>query len=335
VLLGFALLLGACGDDSAVPPDAALPDGPRADAGIDAAVDATTDGPGLAQHHYVVNAIVVPQTVTQAGAFGFNLDGDSQNRVDNAFGQFLVTLSQQGIDVQSAVNLATTGGHSVELGSLGADDLVAANPATWRFFVGAPTSGPPNLSGGGMFTVAQNGAMMGTLDGSIAGGHLTAQVPAGSMARIPIKLGLVAGQAPIEFDLVGGHVAADVTANDCSNGRVGGGIAMADLANLVLPAWATAMNASITSACRTGAATGDYSNCDSNERSYLQMFDTAPMDGNISLAEVRNNSLVQTLLAPDVDLLDVAGGYNPTPGGTPDSISFGVGFSCASAIFSE
>src|SRR5262249_4555970 len=154
--------------------------------------------------HYVVSAIVVPQTQPQAASFGFNLDGDGQNRPDNAFGGFLATLAQQGIDVQSAVNIATTAGSSVELGSLGADDLVAAPLATWRFFVGQPTSGPPNLSGGGMFTVAPGGAMMGALDGAIVVGTLTAQVPAGSTARIPIKLGIVAGQPPIEFDLVGG-----------------------------------------------------------------------------------------------------------------------------------
>src|SRR5262249_12006862 len=110
---------------------------------------------------------------------------------------------------------------------------------------------------------------------------------------------------------------------------------MADLQNNFLPAWAAAIDASITSACRAGAATGDYTNCDQTSRSYLELFDTTPMDGNISASEVQNNQLVQTALTPDVDLLDSAGGYNPTPNGTPDAISFGVAFLCVNAIFTE
>ena len=54
------------------------------------------------------------------------------------------------------------------------------------------------------------------------------------------------------------------------------------------------------------------------------MFD-ANQDGVITEEELRGNAIIQSLLAPDLDLLE--------DDGVPESISLGVGFACVGATF--
>ncbi|HYC56807.1 MAG TPA: hypothetical protein VEL28_17885 [Candidatus Binatia bacterium] len=194
---------------------------------------------------------------------------------------------------------------------------------------------PPAFDGSDDFAVADDGAMLDELEGSIVDGSLVAELPLGSQARLPIQLALVPGQPALRLDLVGGQVAADVTASGCSSGRVGGAITAEDLQDKFLPDFAQAMDAHIPAQCRPGAATGDYSMCDLVSKSYLGLFDDDPRDGTITTAEVRDRDLVAGLIQPDVDLMDESGNYLPDAEGEPDSLSFGVGFDCVVAEFAE
>ena len=62
------------------------------------------------------------------------------------------------------------------------------------------------------------------------------------------------------------------------------------------------------------------------------LFD-ANTDGTITAKELRTNALIMSLLAPDLDLFDSAGIYNPRVDGVNDSLSFGVGFTAVGAVF--
>jgi hypothetical protein len=62
----------------------------------------------------------------------------------------------------------------------------------------------------------------------------------------------------------------------------------------------------------------------------VDVFDTN-LDGMVTEEEVRGSSIIQTLLAPDLDLLDAAGAFEPD--GLEESISLGVGFDCVPASF--
>jgi hypothetical protein len=294
----------------------------------------TPSCPALVQ--YVLSELHLPLNQQQAADFAFNLDDDVQGHKDNAFGQVLAVLSgSAGLDFQSPVDSAIAGGATIELASLAADNLVNSFSATWRFFEGEPTATPPILAGGGFFRVAAGGVMAQELEGAIVATHLDAELPEGSPASLPIALTLIEGQPPIEFSLIAAHVSAFVTSTGCTGGRLGGAIRAEDLETGFLPAWATAIDQSIASDCRPGAAKGDYSMCDATSATYLQLFDSAPRDGHITLDEVRDDDFIEVLLTPDVDLLDENGRYAPKVDGVNDSLSFAIGFDCASASFTE
>src|SRR3990172_8646312 len=55
--------------------------------------------PAGTDHLYVVDRLLLPTTATQANQYGLTLDGDAQNRPDNALGQILSTLASQSSDV--------------------------------------------------------------------------------------------------------------------------------------------------------------------------------------------------------------------------------------------
>ena len=285
--------------------------------------------------HYVLSDVRLPSNNSQARDLGFNLDKDDEKTIDNGFGMFLAVFLNQGVNMQSAVDAAIDSGAAVGLASLASHDLDTAASATWRLLVGNPAAAAPLFDGSDRFTVADDGAMLGELEGAIVGGHLDAAVPEASAATFSILLALVPGQPPLRLDLVGGHVSADVTSEECDNGRLGGGITGEDMENSFLPSFAVAMNAHVPAECRPGAAEGDFSMCDLTSQQYLQIFDSQPRDGTITVEEVTGNALIGSLLHPDVDLLDASGNYDPNPNGEADSVSFGLGFDCVAARFSE
>ena len=63
-------------------------------------------------------------------------------------------------------------------------------------------------------------------------------------------------------------------------------------------------------------------------------------DCAVTLEELGNNSLISSLLAPDVDLFDCSGGewptgccFDPRVDGVKDSLSVGLGFTGVGATF--
>jgi hypothetical protein len=297
--LAVMLLAAACGGSGNSTVDAAVdapPDVPEIDAPMD----------GLATYRFVVSALRVPANNNQAREYGLDLDNDLV--VDNQMGMVLGTLAGQGFDAQPAVTSAIDKGTILMLPEVRADSLTQSiQPATIALFEGAnptpaacagtaDTTCRKHLAGNASFMIAADSAHDAPLTGTIVSGQLIAG---------PGHVRLIAnlfGDAPLELDLVGARMKLDpVTATGIAKGSIGGGITTAEMDAKIYPAFQASAMAAVTKDC-----TGSGPDCGcapgSTGRTWISLLDTAPMNCAISVEEVKNNTLFQSLFAPDVTL---------------------------------
>jgi hypothetical protein len=123
----------------------------------------------------------------------------------------------------------------------------------------------------------------------------------------------------IDVDLIGVHIEADLNAQGCTNGKLGGGMIVDEFRGKLLPAIAGGLN-EIINADKTGA------------NLLLQTFDS-DQNGTITAQELENNPVLMIAISPDLDLLDASGKFNPSQDGVKDSYSLGLGFTCVPATF--
>ena len=266
------------------------------------------------EYHFVTNKLQIPTTQEQAQAFALNVDGDSQGKSDNMFGGLftLLTSAIPGIDMQSTLDQAITSGQLVSLHEAKADDPLNDPSVSWSIFQGQKTSSPPAFDGSDEFTLDPAATINLPIVGSLANGHFT-----GGPGTAHIQMFFM-GQL-VDVNLVGVHLEADVTAQGCLNGKLGGGVTDEEFRSKLLPAIAGGLNLIIT-ADQAGADT------------LLQSFDS-DQNGTITVQELENNPLLMIVISPDLDLLDASGEFNPNQDGVKDSYSLGLGFTCVPAIF--
>jgi hypothetical protein len=328
----LSLALAACGDDDDDGDDDTTPDA----------------GPGeVTYSHYVNDSIKAPQNNTETRDYALNIDGDAQNRPDNALGGILSALKSNGVDIQTAVTDSLEKGDLILLHSLKSKSLTADAAASWTVYLGESTENP-KFDGTGMFTIDSTGPTDGVLQGAITAGEFN-----GGPGNVTIALALTTGD-PIRVKLVGTRIKASVTATGCTDGVLGGGITKEELDGSVIPGIVVLMNNSIQDdgaagpkACETQndptcepAPNGDATACDtvrkvcvsSTSKTILGLFD-ADNSVTITEAEVKNAIIIKALLAPDVDLLNAAGTFEPGADGVKDSLSVGIGFTCAKGTF--
>jgi hypothetical protein len=345
-LAGGVLMLSACGGGPSESPDAALPDAMLPDARPDAQAP---DAGVASHHHFVSDTVIVPESSAQVRDLGLNIDGDANNRPDNAFGGILAALRQQNVDVQISVNDALASGRLVWLHDLQASSLVADPAASWRIYQGLASTTPPRFDGTDAFELDPTATTSDVIEGKIVQGQFEGGPGAATL------LVAVGGGAPMRLHLVGARLRARVSATGCSEGVLGGAITVEDLNQQVLPGLQELFNRRIGSdgpdglhpaACSADDMTcpvspaGESTSCDSARnlcvssaaKTLLALFDS-DKDGVIELDEIQNNTLVRALLAPDVDLFDATGMFNPLVDGVHDSLSIGVGFTCKPAAF--
>jgi hypothetical protein len=318
------------------------PDSPMPDAGV----------PPGSYLHSVMTGLVFP-----SGSTGFNLDGDSNNRIDNALGAVLNSLAAQNIDFDNQSSI--TAGDVIWLQSVKTTPG-QAQPIWFRSYQGSSTPTPPKFDGSDVFTLAPGQPVDDLLDGTItAGGSIMA-----GPGPIPMPIEMWPGIGVMTVHLVGAYVSGSASASGI-NGLVGGGIPKVEVDNVIVPQLANALDARAgmtctgpsctpNAACRTGAASANYGSCDAGATSIYQLFDTSSgaesgtcntsadcgatncdlgthlceccppgncqTDGRISVDEIRCNGLITSLLQPDVDLLDANGNYGPTPAGDPGAV---------------
>jgi len=275
------VILVACGGGSNTPPDAPP----------DAVLDAPEPPPGVTR--FIIDKENIPTTNTQARTFALDLDGDGM--VDNQLGMVLSTLAGQGFDVQGATDVAVSHGDILQLVELTATTFatfVGANPMP-RPCAAADTVCRHHLMGTGSFDIAsgRDTPLVGVLAGTVftAGpGHITLQLS-------------LLGAAPVPVTLIGAKVKlTNASATAIPDAILAGGITPAERDAKIYPSIRDSANAAITRDCTkvppdcgcTAGTTG---------KTMANLFDTVK-DCNVTIDEIKNNSLLQSLFAPDVTL---------------------------------
>lgn len=309
-LAPLLLIAAACGDDgSAKPTDAAVdvPADVPIDIPADAPIDAPPPLPGF--HHYVMDTLRVPANNTEARDFGLDLNGDGT--VDNQLGMVIGSLAAQGFEIQPATTAQIDRGQILELFRLYAPDFVNVPAATFNAYAGAnpmpaacasasDTVCRHHLTGAGTFSIAPSSPANAPLTGTLTGGAMT--TAAGHLLA-PVTVFTVAGN-PLYLTLVGAKVQMSMASDArLMQLKLAGGITQTDIDGKLIPAMREGIEASVMKDC-TMLANPPTCGCPagSTGKTMLDLFDQAPKDCSVSLQEVRDNSLIQSLLAPDVML---------------------------------
>jgi hypothetical protein len=240
-------------------------------------------------------------------------------------------------------------GDVIYLADLQATSLISAtNVAFWVMAgadpVPAPCAGSSDLvcrlhlDGTGSFTVASPDPGHSVVPGSVVNSHFS-----GDPGRLTVDIPLIVTADLVVVELVGARIEVDVTAQQLLAGRLAGGITEEERDMVVIPAMHEAITTTIDQDC-TGTTNGmPPCGCDdgSTGLTLLDLFDEIPdragaqPDGDcvVTPEELATNSLITSLLAPDVDLLDADGDFAPGQDGVNDCLSFGVGFTAVPASF--
>jgi hypothetical protein len=266
------------------------------------------------QYHFVTNKLIIPTTQAQTQEFALNVDGDSQQNLDNKFGELLTLLTSAapGLELQSALDQAVNNGQLVTLHVVKADDSLNDPSVSWSIFLGQKTQSAPSFDGSDKFLIDSATPTDSSIVGSLTNGHFTGGP---GSARVQVFL---LGQL-VDVDLIGVHLETDLSAQGCTNGKLGGGVTVEEFRSKLLPSIADGLN-QIIKADQAVANT------------LLPIFDS-DHNGTITIQELENNPLLMIAVSPDLDLLDASGKFNPGQDGVKDSYSVGLGFTCVPATF--
>jgi hypothetical protein len=306
---------------------------------IDAPPDSSIDAPPvpLGQHyHFVIDHEYVPTNNTEARAYGLDLDGDGM--VDNALGMVLGTLVSMGLNVQTTTNTAVDDGVILMLADVQALDLASASNAGFTIYFGANPSPPACMTGGttcrqhltgaGHFDVSPTSPRDPEIVGTAAAGSLMF-----GPGTLDIQAAFIDAAQPLPMTLVGARVKlTGVTGTSIVSGVLAGAITQTDIDTKLLPSLQQSSIPIIARDC-CGTAQSPQPVCDPNSvpacgcvagtdgKTLLGLLDTSPRDCKISLTEIMNNSLIQSLLSPDVTIDGQM------------ALSFGVGITAVGGTF--
>jgi hypothetical protein len=283
-------------------------------------------------HTYVVDTVSIPLDADEAEELGFDIDGDGT--VDNQLGNILSALIQAGggdLDLQGSITESVDAGEILLLADIQATSLSQAANAGFRLYLGtnpnpAPCTNPDDpltcrqhLDGSGTFDVDPSSPTDVTVGGNIVGGRFTEGRP-GDLA-----LQIAFGETAINLTLVEARAEINgITEAGFEQSKVGGAVPDSVVQGEVIPAVSTAVNDIMTEDCpapRSPPTCGCVA--DSTGETLMGIFDENG-DCDVPEQEVRENSLIVTLLRPDVD----------TDGDDePDALSVGVGATAVAATF--
>jgi hypothetical protein len=267
-------------------------------------------------YHFVTNSILIPTTHAQSQALALDIDKDPQQSPDNLIGDMLTTLVSVSPDlkIQSTLDEMVNTGQLVMLDMLTTNDLQNDPTAEWNLFHGMKAKSTPKFDGSDSFMVDPNTAGDSSISGSITSGHF-----AGGPATAHIQMAFMG--IPLDLELIGVRIEADVNANGCTNGKLGGGLSEENFQSLFLPAILDGLNKAITADPNSTFA-----------QTLLAAFD-GDKNHTITQDELTGNILFKAATSPDLDLLDASGQFNPGQDGVKDSLSMGLGFTCVAASF--
>jgi len=266
--------------------------------------------PSGPHYGFVANDVTVPANNSQAREIGLDLNGDKT--VDNQLGMVLGTLAGQGFKVQDTLDESVQSGDIILLLDFQTPDFASTTGAGLQIKLGSnPTPAPctnpddittcgKHLAGTGSFDIATGSPDDAGVEGKIAGG-----VFSGGPGNITLQISLAAA-APIELSLIGAR--AKITGiSDTGLDQVilAGALTQVDLDTKVIPAIQEQLPPLIERDCHD-LATPPNCGCDSGStgKTIIGLFDTIPTDGDcmVTVEEIKTNSLIQSLLAPDVTI---------------------------------
>jgi len=316
-------------------------------------------------YQYVLDDLLMPTTATEANAYGLNLDNDPQGRPDNALGQILSTLANQSdLNLQETVDTQIMEGDIIILADMQATSLTTATGVgVWVYLGADPTPAPCNgtddtvcghhLDGSGSFGIDPSSPTDALIVGQLVAGKYN-----GGPGNVTIEISLVEGEdTGIVINLIGARMEiGNVTDSAMTNGKLGGAVTEEDLDNNIMPELHTILTDTIDGDCTGEPIECPGPNCrecgcdeGATGRTLLDLFDeygaTPEDDPNcvVDFQELMDNSLISSLLAPDVDLLDCSDASNPPndckfaprTDEIKDSLSLGVGFNAVTGSFTK
>ncbi len=263
-------------------------------------------------YHFVANKIYVPTSSTESREYGLDLNGDGT--VDNQLGATLAALKSQGnFDIQSTIDKSVNDGSIILLVDFQTNSFTSSAGAGIQVFLGKNPMPAPctdmtdmvcghHLTGSGSFTVDPSGPTNAALAGKIVGGTFT-----GGPGDLALQIAL-GGTMPIQLNLIGARAKADTISATGIGTASGGGIIFAgavskdDIDNKIIPAIPPQLNATITRDCNMlTSPPGCGCTSGSTGATIISFFDSNK-DCNSSTAELMSNSLIMSLLAPDVTI---------------------------------
>lgn len=269
--------------------------------------------PEGAHTHYVANKIFVPTSSTESREYGLDLNNDGT--VDNQLGATLAALkSQGGFDIQATIDTAVNDGSIILLVDFQTKDFTSSAAAGIQVFLGsnpmpaacngsADTTCGHHLTGTGSFDLAANSPTNAALGGKIVGGTFT-----GGPGKLSLQIALGSG-SPIQLDLIGARAKGSGISDTAIGSGTSGGVIFAgavskdDIDNKVIPAIPPQLETTIMRDCTMimppvagcGCASG------STGATIISFFD-ANKDCKVDADELKANSLVMSLLQPDVTI---------------------------------
>jgi hypothetical protein len=360
-VLGLALaasLGGACADKSSeqaadLGVDPSDLSGVAADAGAggrdlpanpDGAVSAACRGEEAPGRSYklATRSLLLP---TQARGFAVDLDGDG--RPDNQLKNLLAVIAAAGLDLQAQIDLAVEAGQTVSLLQLRSTDPATSGCVGVTLGLAQP-SGPgaqPRYDGTDTFTVE---GKLAPGSGRLTAGRFEMTPPRAQKAAdetaVELRLTLSPGSV-LTLPLRGAHVEGTFTKSGAvwllRDGALHGAVSQKDVEQRLVPMIADQVtmliNRDPTSATAQVLIGLFESKTDPASVAKCMVpancCRTSPGTCKILPAEV-SVSAVGTLLAPDIEVLDDAGRWQPSAGGRAyDALSVGLGIEAITAAF--
>jgi hypothetical protein len=258
-------------------------------------------------YHYVANKVLVPTSSTESRDYGLDLNGDGT--VDNQLGATLAALkSQGGFDVQSTIDTSVNEGSIILLADFQTKDFMSAAAAGIQVFLGsnpqpAPCNGTDDmtcghhLDGNGSFDIDPNGPQNAALAGKIVGGKFT-----GGPGNLSLQIA-IGGTDPIQLDLIGARAqASGISETGITSVIFAGAVTKSDIDTQIIPAIQPQLETTIARDCTMLDAPPDCGCAASSTGKTILGFFDANMDCHVSLEELQTNSLVTSLLQPDVTI---------------------------------
>jgi hypothetical protein len=258
------------------------------------------------EHQFVIDAITVPLTSSQATQLAFDFDGNGT--ADNQLGTVFAALgSQMGETTpQTSVNDAIRRGRIVVLLALFVQPDMQDSPRSnlWAFL--GKGADPPLTDGpqpGSSFAVDPSDPSDSYTGGSIRAG---AGVYEGEEATMLLDLPIAAGgETTFAVPLTAVHVQFQASADGLAltEGKLGGVVTKENLDATIKPGVVALLNDEMRQYCQLPEPGSCTCPSGSGAETIRNMFDSNG-DCVLSLDELEANPIVAALLAPDVTLPD-------------------------------